>query len=107
MEPPQCPGCRERDARIADLEARVAELEGRLNDLTKALTPPRPMPAQPKAPAKQPTGKKPGGQPGHPPHLKTLLPAARVKDTIHFRPAQCGRCQRPLPADAGPDDPPP
>src|SRR5437899_12971318 len=28
MEQPQCPGCRERDARIAALEARLAELLG-------------------------------------------------------------------------------
>src|SRR6516165_1675447 len=27
MTPPSCDGCRERDARIAELEARVAELE--------------------------------------------------------------------------------
>ena len=27
MNKPDCPGCRERDARIAELEARVAELE--------------------------------------------------------------------------------
>src|SRR5271167_2138182 len=27
MTDPSCPGCRERDARIAELEARVADLE--------------------------------------------------------------------------------
>jgi transposase len=107
MEQPQCPGCRERDARIADLEARVAELEGRLNDLTKARVPSRPMPIQPKAPAKKPTGKKPGGQPGHPPHLKTLLPRERLKETIHIRPTACARCHLPLPEDAAADDPAP
>ena len=52
MEQSQCPGCRERDARIAALAERVAELEGRINDLTKTPLPPRPGAALPKGPAK-------------------------------------------------------
>jgi transposase len=103
----ECPGCRERDARIAALEAKVAELEGRLHDLTKPPLPPRPAPVLPKAPPKQPTGKKPGGQPGHPPHLKQLVPPDRVNKTVPYVPATCAHCQTPLPQDAGPDDPPP
>lgn len=104
---PECPGCRERDTRIAALEARVAELEGRLNDLSKPPAPPRPGAALPKGPAKKPTGKKPGGQPGHPPHLKVLLPPERVQDTVRYLPKQCEHCHGPLPNEAGPDDPPP
>jgi transposase len=107
MTQPDCPGCRERDARIAALEARVAELEGRLNDLTKPPRPPRPAAALPKGPAKKPTGRKPGGQTGHPPHLRVLLPPERVRHTVTFRPGACARCHRPLPRQAGPDDPPP
>jgi transposase len=104
---PQCPGCRERDARITALEARVAELEGRLNDLTKPPIPPRRRAALPKAPAKKPTGKKPGGQPGHPPHLKGLLPPERVQRMVAFVPKECAHCHQPLPQAAGPHDPPP
>jgi transposase len=104
---PDCPGCRERDARIAALEARVAELEGRVNDLTKTPAPPRPGAAPPKAPAKRPTGNKPGGQPGHPPHLKVLLPPERVGRTVRYLPNRCEHCHGPLPKEAGPDDPPP
>jgi transposase len=110
----ECPGCRERDARIAALEARVAELEAlvellqaKLHDLTKPPTLPRSGPALPKGPAKQPTGKKPGAQPGHPPHLKTLVPPERVNEIVPFVPAVCAHCQTPLPQQAGPDDPPP
>ena len=107
MEQTPCPGCRERDARIAELEARVQELEGRFHDLTKPPTPPRAPSAMPKPPAKTPTGKKPGGQPGHPPHLKMLLPAERVKHTEIYVPQECEHCHQPLPAQAGPHDPPP
>lgn len=103
----ECPGCRERDARIAILEAKVAELEGRLHDLTKPPLAPRPPQPLPKGPAKQPTGKKPGGQPGHPPHLKVLVPPERVNQVVPLIPAVCTRCQTALPQQAGPDDPPP
>jgi transposase len=107
MEQPQCPGCRERDARIAALEERVAELAGRVNDLTKLPVPPRPGAALPKGPPKKPSGKPAGGQPGHPPHLKVLLPPERVAHTVTYLPPECEHCHRPLPKEAGPLDPPP
>lgn len=102
-----CPGCRERDARIATLEARVEELEGRLNDLTKPPAPPRVSPALRKGPPKKATGKKPGGQPGHPPHLKEVLPPERVKETVPYLSRKCDHCQCPLPEKPGPHDPAP
>ena len=107
MEQPECTGCRERDARLAALEAKVAELEAKVHDLTKPPVPPRPAPDLPTGPAKKPTGKKPGGQPGHPPHLKTLVPAERVNEFVSFVPKMCAQCQTALPPEAGPDDPPP
>src|SRR5262245_9616876 len=107
MEQQDCPGCQERDARIAALEARVAELEGLVRDLTQRPAPPRPAAALPQAPAKKPSGKKPGGQPGHPPHLKELLPPERVHRTVTYVPRTCAHCHGPLPREAGPQDPPP
>jgi transposase len=104
---PQCPGCRERDARIAALEARVAQLEGRLNDLTKPPLPPRPGAALPQGPTKKPTGKKPGGQAGHPPHLKMLLPPERIQETVTYVPKKCAHCHQPLPKEAGEHEPAP
>jgi transposase len=105
MEQPSCPGCRERDERIAALEERVTALEARLQALIPP--PPRPGAALPKGPPKKATGKRPGGQPGHPPHLKILVPPERVTETIVYRPTTCDHCRHPLPQEASANDPPP
>src|ERR1700758_5585228 len=106
MEIPACPGCRERDARIAELERRVAELEALVRDLLSRLgnnssnssVPPSANPlGAPKPVRKQPTGRKPGGQPGHTPHLRQLLPPERVKETIRYVPTHCCKCRAKLP----------
>jgi transposase len=107
MEQPQCPGCRERDARIAALEAQVAELRGQVNDLAKSLTPPRAAATLPKAPPKKPSGRKPGGQPGHPPHLKRILPSERINRIVTYLPDRCAHCDTPLSKEPGPEDPQP
>jgi transposase len=111
-----CPGCLERDARIAALEQRVAELEALVRDLlarlgtnaTNSGAPPSANPPDaPKPVTKKPTGKKPGGQPGHPPRLKRRLPPERLHQVIPFVPSHCDRCHAPLPALPGPADPEP
>ena len=121
MDVPFCQGCRERDARIAELEARLAKLEATvleqarlIVDLAKKLQDrdlPKSGSAGPpdisKPPAKNPSPRKPGGQPGHPPHLKQMLPAERVCETHAIVPEQCERCQHTLPAQRGPNDPEP
>lgn len=110
MEAVQCEGCRAAQARIAELEAKVAQLEGIVRDLTDKLKPPTPPCRQaelPPAPAKKPTGGKPGGQEGHPPHLKKRLPPERIDRVEHFVPKHCDKCRAPLPAERGPNDPEP
>jgi transposase len=108
MDTPECPGCRRRDEEVAALKAEIAELTRKLDELTRRLPPaPRPEERYPKPAPKKPTGKKAGGQPGHPPHLKQLAPPERVNKTIVFVPEQCQHCQQPLPQQAQPDDPPP
>src|ERR1700730_6274120 len=98
MDASECPGCRRRDEEIAALKAEVAELTRKLDDMTRRLPPsPRPQERYPQAPAKKPTQKKAGGQPGHPPHLKELAPPERVRQTFVFVPKRCGKCQTPLP----------
>jgi transposase len=111
-----CPGCQERDARIAALERQVAELKATVRDLSARLgtnatnsgTPPSANPpGAPKPVTKTRTGKRPGGQPGHPPRLKRRLPPERLHKVIPFVPSHCDRCHEPLPPQAAPDDPAP
>jgi transposase len=87
MEVVTCPGCLERDKRIAALERRVAELEALLRDLldrlganatNSGIPPSANPPLAPKPVTKKRTGKAPGGQPGHPPHLRRRLPPERL-----------------------------
>jgi transposase len=116
MTEPLCPGCRQRDARIAELERRVAELEALVRELLARLgqnacnssVPPSANPPSAPPPVVKPKSRrKPGGQPGHPPHLRQLLPPERVTRVEPIVPSHCARCQTPLPPQAGPDDPPP
>jgi transposase len=110
MVVPECPGCRAAQARIAELEAKILELEGKLRDLMDKLKPPtapRPASKLPVAPAKKPSGRKPGAQHGHPAHLKRRLPPERVNQVVRFVPQRCRKCAARLPKEAGPSDPPP
>jgi transposase len=117
MEQPACPGCRERDARIARLEQQLAEARERLRALEARLgqnasnssIPPSANPPQAPPPVrKPPTGRQPGGQPGHPAHLRSRLPAERLTaPVVHYHPDVCATCQHALPHRPGPDDPAP
>jgi transposase len=104
-----CPGCCERDARIAELERRVAELEARLGtNSSNSSLPPSANPLDaPKPVKKKKSKRKPGGQPGHPPHLRQLLPPERVNHVKPFVPRQCERCAADLPAQPSPGGPEP
>lgn len=109
MDRPTCPGCSERDARIVELERRLSELEARLKTTAaNSSTPPSANPLGAKPPVvKKKSKRKRGGQPGHPPHLKQLLPAERVTRTEQIVPKTCEACRAPLPREAGPSDPAP
>jgi transposase len=124
----RCPGCQLRDqliaelrqanaqlqaqldqqsARVQDLQTEAAGVQHRLDDLSKQ-QPPRPRDQEePKPPPKSPSGRKPGGQPGHPPHPKPLLPADRVRETHTYVPEVCQHCNAALSANAQPNDPEP
>jgi transposase len=104
-----CPGCLERDARLAALERRLAELEARLaaNTTNSGIPPSANPPDAPKLPPKKRSKRRPGAQPGHPPHLKQRLPPERIDRVVVLAPTHCDHCQQPLPALAAADDPPP
>ena len=109
MGEPGCQGCRELQRRVAELEATVRDLQARLslNSSNSSLPPSANPPSAPPPVVKKPTGRRPGAQPGHPPALRQRLPADRVHTTHVLAPTHCRRCQAPLPAPAGPDDPEP
>jgi transposase len=111
-----CPECvrlrRELDAalsRIVKLETQVGDLCDQLRrNSSNSSTPPSANPLNaPKPPAKTPTGKKRGGQPGHPGHHRLRLPADRVDNVVRHVPTSCIGCQASLSDEPGPDDPEP
>ena len=109
MDEPVCPGCQRRDAEIAELKRRLAAIEARLNtNAGNSSTPPSANPVGAKPPVVKKKSKlKRGGQPGHPPHLKQLLPPDRVTRTEAIVPPKCDDCGSALAQTAGPDDPEP
>ena len=50
-------------------------------------------------PAAPPSGRRPGGQPGHEAHQRTLAPPERVDRVVEHRATVCSRCAAPLPVD--------
>src|SRR5689334_1782410 len=94
-----------RDARIAQLAAlgevltgRVAELEALLGqNSTNTSKPPSSDPPGTKRKPRPPKGRRPGGQPGHKPHKRELLPEEQVDRIVDLPPPkQCERCQHEL-----------
>ena len=82
-------------ARVAVLEAAVKALTERLQqDSTNASRPPSSDRPSKKGGQKrrQPRGRRPGGQPGHPGHTREWIPVEDVDRVIVLKPVSCGRC---------------
>lgn len=116
MSEPSCPGCRQRDALIESLQQRLADLERQVRDLQQrlgtnasnsSLPPSANPPAAPPPVVKRPTGRKTGGQPGHPGHQRLRLPPQRLQHVIALTPRHCEACHTPLPQQPSPADPEP
>ncbi len=60
--------------------------------------------AKPKS-SRLPTGKSPGGQPGHPKHTRELLPVEQCDEVVVLTPEACRRCGAPLDQHQCPLDP--
>lgn len=83
--------------RIESLETEVADLKSELAAWKKtprnsSLPPSSQHPHAKPAPPRQPSGKKPGGQPGHPKHERTLIPTEQCSDVKTLKPSACRRC---------------
>lgn len=83
---------------VVGLEARVAELEAKLNQNSSNSSKPPSSdgPHVKPAPPKPPSGRKRGGQPGHPKHDRVILPPDEV---IDHKPERCRRCAAALTGD--------
>ena len=88
------------EARVVALEAEVRDLRVRLAlDSTTSSLPPSADPPGTVRPPKPKSGRKRGGQPGHPGHFRRLLPPEQVDHVVEHRPLCCRRCGTSL-ADA-------
>jgi len=103
-----CPNCVLLQKRVELLEAKIEQLTARLDqNSSNSSKPPSSDAPWRKPPAKESTGRKPGGQPGHPGHSRVRLPPERLKKVVSYVPEVCAACQAPLPKGRGPNDPPP
>jgi len=70
------------ERRIVRLEREVAEVREQLrrNSQNSSKPPSSDGPHVKRKPPKEPSGRKPGGQPGHPVHRRTLMPVEQVSE---------------------------
>lgn len=87
------------EARVAALEATVQQVREQLQqDSRTSSRPPSSDPPQAlaKRPRREPTGRRPGGQPGHEGHTRGLVPVEEVDVVVPVKPERCRRCQHAL-----------
>jgi transposase len=94
------------DVRVVVLEATVQRLQATIQQLTERLqhdsrTSSRPPSSDPpqatgKRQRREPSGRRPGGQPGHEGQARAMLPVEAVDVVIPVKPVRCPRCQHPL-----------
>jgi transposase len=84
----------EAQAIIRLLLARIEALEARLNKTPQnsSLPPSSQHPHAKPAPPRKPSGKKPGGQPGHSKHERTMIPTEQCSEIVTLVPSACRRC---------------
>jgi transposase len=82
------------ERRLNALEAEVRELKEQLGRTSQNSSQPPSVdgPHVKRKPPRAPSGRKRGGQPGHPVHQRTLLPLEEVDEVVMCKPAHCRRC---------------
>jgi transposase len=81
----------ELGARVRELEARLGQRSGNSSRPPSSDPPGSPPPALPKR-----TGRRRGGQPGHPKHDRPLVPPGKVTRTHVLKPQACECCGKAL-----------
>jgi transposase len=94
------------EARVTALEMAVQRLEATVQDLKERVqqdsrTSSRPPSSDPpqsisRRPRRDPSGRRPGGQPGHEGQTRALIPVDEVDIVLPVKPTRCPHCQRPL-----------
>ena len=97
------------EARVAVLEAMVQRLQAALQQVTERLpqdscTSSRPPASDPPQatgtrPRRAPSGRRPGGQPGHEGQARAWRPVEAVDGVIPVKPERCSQCPHPLQGD--------
>jgi transposase len=82
-------------AEITQLKATVEELAQRLgrNSHNSSQPPSADSPQPPKRSRRDPSGRRPGGQPGHEGQTRVLVPVEEVEVVIAVKPERCRCCQ--------------
>jgi hypothetical protein len=96
------------ECRVKRLQATVQQLTERLQqDSRTSARPPSSNPSQAfgKRPQREPSGRRPGGQPDHEGQTRVLVPIEQVDVVIPVKPEQCSRYQHLLYGEDG--QPPP
>lgn len=91
----------EQGKQIASLLVRVADLEEQVRKNSRNSSKPSSSdgPRVPKRAKKKPSGRKPGGQPGHTRHERPLVPPEMVTEKVVLKPTTCGGCGSQLSGD--------
>src|SRR5689334_11948043 len=90
----RCSNCAKLERELHQLKEELAELRRQVNRNSgnSSLPPSVNPPWAPRPVVKKPTGRRPGGQPGHQGHFRALLPVDQVDELIKHEPIRCVHC---------------